>query len=209
MSRADRRRAEAEPADGTHQVVSGILFPTEETFASCQLCPREDCPNRRAPYDAELFERKYKASTAVPSSQPGRYPVINRQGAISMTLAERKAKWAQKMVAKVLAKAPERCARFETSSGIPVERVYTPDQDAGACPPSTPHTRKSWDCPASIRTRAGCSPPCIAAGSGPCASTPGSAPRRRATSAIVTSSRRADRPQRRVRPAHPDRLRRG
>lgn len=41
--------------------VSGIIFPTGETFASCQLCPREGCPNRRAPYDAELFERKYRA----------------------------------------------------------------------------------------------------------------------------------------------------
>ena len=41
--------------------VSGILFPAEETFASCQLCPRDDCPNRRAPYDPELFERKYRA----------------------------------------------------------------------------------------------------------------------------------------------------
>ncbi len=42
------------------KTVSGILFPTEETFASCQLCPREVCPNRRAPYDAALFERKYR-----------------------------------------------------------------------------------------------------------------------------------------------------
>jgi hypothetical protein len=39
--------------------VSGILFPTQETFASCQLCPRVDCPNRRAPYVAGLFVRKY------------------------------------------------------------------------------------------------------------------------------------------------------
>jgi len=39
--------------------VSGILFVAEETFASCQLCPRQDCPNRRAPYDAGLFKRKY------------------------------------------------------------------------------------------------------------------------------------------------------
>ncbi len=39
--------------------VSGILFSSEETFASCQMCPREDCPNRRAAYDAGLFERKY------------------------------------------------------------------------------------------------------------------------------------------------------
>lgn len=40
--------------------VSGVLFPAEESFASCQLCPRERCPNRRAPYDPELFERKYR-----------------------------------------------------------------------------------------------------------------------------------------------------
>jgi hypothetical protein len=39
--------------------VSGILFPSAETFASCQLCPREACPNRRAPYDPELFARRY------------------------------------------------------------------------------------------------------------------------------------------------------
>lgn len=40
--------------------VSGICFPTEETFASCQLCPRESCPNRRAPYDPALYDRKYR-----------------------------------------------------------------------------------------------------------------------------------------------------
>jgi hypothetical protein len=40
--------------------VSGILFPAEESFASCQLCPRDNCPNRRAPYDPEMFERKYR-----------------------------------------------------------------------------------------------------------------------------------------------------
>jgi hypothetical protein len=42
------------------KTVSGILFPSEETFASCQLCPRELCPNRRAPYDPELYDRKYQ-----------------------------------------------------------------------------------------------------------------------------------------------------
>jgi methylmalonyl-CoA mutase N-terminal domain/subunit len=41
-------------------------------------------------------------------------------------LAERKAAWAAKSVAKTLARAPERRAAFETSSGIPVERLYTP-----------------------------------------------------------------------------------
>jgi len=39
--------------------VSGILFPTEIRFESCQLCPRENCIGRRAPYDPSLFE-KYK-----------------------------------------------------------------------------------------------------------------------------------------------------
>jgi predicted transcriptional regulator len=42
------------------KTVSGIVFPTEETFASCQLCPRQGCPNRRAPYDPDLFEAKYR-----------------------------------------------------------------------------------------------------------------------------------------------------
>ena len=40
--------------------VSGVRFPTEEDFASCQLCPRKDCPNRRAAYDVTLYERKYQ-----------------------------------------------------------------------------------------------------------------------------------------------------
>ena len=36
--------------------VSGIYFPTEITFYSCQLCPRKACDGRNAPYD----ERKAK-----------------------------------------------------------------------------------------------------------------------------------------------------
>jgi hypothetical protein len=39
--------------------LSGIWFPTEVDFASCQLCPREICSGRRAPYDETLYERKY------------------------------------------------------------------------------------------------------------------------------------------------------
>lgn len=42
--------------------VSGLLFPTEETFASCQICPRGTCPNRRAPYDAALLDRRYRTA---------------------------------------------------------------------------------------------------------------------------------------------------
>jgi hypothetical protein len=34
--------------------ISGIVFPTEVTFSSCQLCPRERCEARKAPYDEAL-----------------------------------------------------------------------------------------------------------------------------------------------------------
>lgn len=34
--------------------VSGVLFPTEIRFKSCQLCPRPGCRNRSAPYDPAL-----------------------------------------------------------------------------------------------------------------------------------------------------------
>lgn len=41
--------------------VSGIRFPHAESFESCQLCPRENCPNRRAPYDPHLYAQKFAA----------------------------------------------------------------------------------------------------------------------------------------------------
>jgi hypothetical protein len=34
--------------------ISGIFFPSEEGFSSCQLCARAACPARRTPYDGEL-----------------------------------------------------------------------------------------------------------------------------------------------------------
>jgi len=43
--------------------VSGVRFPTEQTFASCQLCPREHCPSRKAPYDEELYDKRYRPET--------------------------------------------------------------------------------------------------------------------------------------------------
>ena len=36
--------------------LSGMLFPTETDFETCQLCHREKCHNRRAPFDQELWE---------------------------------------------------------------------------------------------------------------------------------------------------------
>ena len=40
--------------------VSGVCFPTEIDFFSCQLCPREVCPGRKASYDKDLYEKKYR-----------------------------------------------------------------------------------------------------------------------------------------------------
>jgi len=34
--------------------LSGVYFPTEIPFYSCQLCLRKDCPTRNAPYDENM-----------------------------------------------------------------------------------------------------------------------------------------------------------
>lgn len=39
-----------------NKTVSGIKFPTEKDFRNCQVCHREDCPSRSAPFDEELWE---------------------------------------------------------------------------------------------------------------------------------------------------------
>lgn len=40
--------------------VSGVWFQTEAGFVNCQLCPRVDCPNRRAPHDPHVFPSRYE-----------------------------------------------------------------------------------------------------------------------------------------------------
>jgi hypothetical protein len=40
--------------------LSGIRFPTETSFESCQLCPRNNCPGRRAPYDPAIYRHQYR-----------------------------------------------------------------------------------------------------------------------------------------------------
>jgi hypothetical protein len=40
--------------------VSVLEFPLEQSFVSCQLCPREKCQNRRSPYDPELYDKRYR-----------------------------------------------------------------------------------------------------------------------------------------------------
>jgi hypothetical protein len=42
--------------------VSGILFPTEVDFQSCQLCHRENCVARRAPFDQKLWDSINKSN---------------------------------------------------------------------------------------------------------------------------------------------------
>ncbi len=37
--------------------VSGIIFPTEVRFESCQLCQRENCPSRQTSFDPALAQR--------------------------------------------------------------------------------------------------------------------------------------------------------
>ncbi len=44
--------------------VSGIRYGTGDSFESCMLCPREACPNRRAPYDPELYAKRYGPTAA-------------------------------------------------------------------------------------------------------------------------------------------------
>jgi hypothetical protein len=39
-----------------NKTVSGILFPTEVDFRSCEVCHRESCPSRHAAFNKELWE---------------------------------------------------------------------------------------------------------------------------------------------------------
>lgn len=42
------------------KTVSGLYFSKKGGFESCQLCARDNCPGRRAPYDKNLYEEKYQ-----------------------------------------------------------------------------------------------------------------------------------------------------
>ncbi|MBN1160571.1 MAG: hypothetical protein JXA17_01285 [Dehalococcoidales bacterium] len=37
--------------------VSSIIFPNESGFVTCQICPKPDCPTRRAKYNPELHKQ--------------------------------------------------------------------------------------------------------------------------------------------------------
>jgi hypothetical protein len=49
------------------KTVSLLLFETDTHYENCQLCPREDCPNRRAAYIPDLYEKRYKLQMDVSS----------------------------------------------------------------------------------------------------------------------------------------------
>lgn len=38
-----------------NKTVSGVRFPTEKDFRTCQVCHREHCPSRSAPFDEEVW----------------------------------------------------------------------------------------------------------------------------------------------------------
>jgi len=39
-----------------NKTTSGLLFPTETDFRSCEVCHRENCPSRHAPFNKDLWE---------------------------------------------------------------------------------------------------------------------------------------------------------
>jgi hypothetical protein len=41
-----------------NKTVSGLFFPCETGFQSCQLCQREPCSHRRAPFDPQLWHER-------------------------------------------------------------------------------------------------------------------------------------------------------
>jgi hypothetical protein len=41
-----------------NKTVSGLFFPCETGFQSCQLCQRESCSHRRAPFDPQLWQKR-------------------------------------------------------------------------------------------------------------------------------------------------------
>jgi hypothetical protein len=45
--------------------VSGLFFTAEEEYVNCMMCDKERCPTRRAPYDRDMYERRYGSAMIV------------------------------------------------------------------------------------------------------------------------------------------------
>ncbi|MDZ4158319.1 MAG: hypothetical protein U1B80_00890 [Anaerolineaceae bacterium] len=56
------------------KTVSGIRFPSDAGFESCQLCPRQACPRRRADYDECLYIKYQPEPVPAPYSPTGGVP---------------------------------------------------------------------------------------------------------------------------------------
>jgi hypothetical protein len=39
-----------------NKTISGVIFPTEKAIRTCQVCHRENCPSRQAPFDRDAWE---------------------------------------------------------------------------------------------------------------------------------------------------------
>jgi len=39
-----------------NKTVSGIVFPSEKAIRTCQVCKRENCPNRQAEFDPAAWK---------------------------------------------------------------------------------------------------------------------------------------------------------
>jgi len=39
-----------------NKTTSGLMFPTETDFRSCEVCHRENCPSRHAPFNKDLWQ---------------------------------------------------------------------------------------------------------------------------------------------------------
>lgn len=76
-----RALGEVEPAVGVtltpsflmrpRKSVSGLRFGAETAYSNCRLCPRLDCPGRRAAYDEMEYERRYGRAGAGAMVCPG------------------------------------------------------------------------------------------------------------------------------------------
>jgi hypothetical protein len=43
-----------------NRTVSGIRFVSDSDYSNCELCPRENCAHRDAPYNPDLLQKKYR-----------------------------------------------------------------------------------------------------------------------------------------------------
>ena len=53
-----------------NKTISGICFAQGIEYITCQLCPRENCPGRRAPYNPHLREQFPTEASSLEESKP-------------------------------------------------------------------------------------------------------------------------------------------